>query len=58
MSRRSAKPTPETVKADNYPGISKQELLELKDAFSLLDPNNSGKIEVVGKIIFTQNCKI
>ncbi len=31
-------------------GLSKNEVLEIKDAFDLLDPNNTGKIDPNGTL--------
>ena len=49
MSKRVAKPSPGSFKIDNYESatVTKAEILELKDAFDLLDPTGKAKLDPV-----------
>jgi Ca2+-binding EF-hand superfamily protein len=51
----TVKPTYEVFNPDVYlsSGITKGEVLELKDAFDLLDSTGSGKIDPMGTRSFT-----
>jgi Ca2+-binding EF-hand superfamily protein len=59
MRKNTVAPKPSQVvfNPDNYSstGVSRADILELKDAFDLLDPTSSGKIDAACIIVFTQS---